>query len=130
MLLLIYVIKKMQKIHHDSDTLTEEKLPKFKDSVQVSFKNFNVAAKSFQSDLNLYVTSDSGKPLNKALISIDLAGITAVSDQSGRVCIKALQAGKYHLDIISPGFIAKRILVSVAESGSLEICAQLMSNIG
>lgn len=120
----------MQNIHQDSGTLIEEELPKIHDSVQVSFKNFNVAAKRFQFDLNLYVTSDKGKPLNNAFISIDLLSITAVSDQSGRVCIKALQAGTYNLDIISPGFIAKRILVSVAESGSLEICAQLMSNIG
>ena len=120
----------MQKIHHDSGTLIERELPKYSNSVQVSFNNLNVAAKGFQSDLNLYVTSDSGKPLSKAFISIDLVSITAVADQSGRVCIKALQAGRYYLDIISPGFIAKRILVSVAESGSQEICAQLTSNIG
>lgn len=120
----------MQKIHRDSDTLIEQELPKYSDSVQVSFNNLNVAARWFQSDLNLYVTSDSGKPLNKVFISIDLASITAVSDQSGRVCIKALQAGRYYLDIISPGYIAKRILVAVVESGSQEICAQLTSNIG
>jgi hypothetical protein len=123
-------LKKMQKIHHDSDTLIEQEPPKYSDSVQVSFNNLNVAAKRFQSDLNLYVTSDSGKPLNKAFISIDLASITAVSDQSGRVCIKALQAGKYYLDIISPGFIAKRILISIVEPGSQEIYAKLTSNIG
>ena len=120
----------MQKIHHDSDTLIEQEPPKYSDSVQVSFNNLDVAAKRVQSDLNLYVTSDSGKPLNKVFISIDKASITAVSDQSGRVCIKALQAGKYYLDIISPGFIAKRILVSIVEAGSQEICAQLTSNIG
>lgn len=120
----------MQKIHHAYDTLTEQELPKFTDSVQVPFNNLNVPAKRFQVDLNLYVTSDSGKPLNRVYISIDLVGITAISDQSGRVCIKAIQAGRYYLDIISPGFIAKRILVSIVEPGSQEICAQLTSNIG
>jgi len=120
----------MQNIHHYSDTLTEQEQPNYSDSTQTSFNNLNVAAKRVQSDLNLYVSSDSGKPLNKALISIDLVSITAVSDQSGRVCIEALQAGTYYLDIICPGFIAKRIHVSVAESGSQEICAQLKSNIG
>lgn len=120
----------MQKIHHDSDTLIKQEQPKYSDSVQVSFNNLNVAAKRFQSDLNLYVSSDSGKPLNKAFISIDSVSKTAVSDQSGRVCIKALQAGTYYLDIICPGFIAKRIQVSIIEAGSQEICTQLTSNTG
>lgn len=120
----------MQKIHHDSDTLTEQERPSHFGSVQCSLNDLNVAAKRIHSDLNLFVTSDMGKPLSKALISIDLVSITAVSDQSGRVCIKALQAGKYHLDIISPGFIAKSILVSIVEPGSQEICVQLTSNIG
>ncbi|MDP3467108.1 MAG: carboxypeptidase-like regulatory domain-containing protein [Daejeonella sp.] len=120
----------MQKIHHDSDILIEQELPTPSNSVLVSFKNLNVAANRFQSDLNLYVTSDSGKPLNKALISIDSASLTAVSDQSGKVCIKSLPAGRYHLDIICPGFIAKSILIYIDESGSQEIFAQLTSNIG
>ncbi len=119
----------MQKFHHDSDTLTEPDINQ-SDSVKVLFTKLNRQEKRFQSDINLSVTSDCGKPLSKALISIDIVGITAVSDQSGRVCIKALQAGRYYLDIISPGFIAQRILVSVAESGSQEICAKLTSNIG
>ena len=120
----------MQKIHHDSDTLTEQENPKRSSSVQGSFNGLNVAAKRVQSDLNLFVTSDSGKPINKVFISIDLASITAVSDQSGRVFVKALPAGRYYLDIISPGFIAKRILVSIVEPGLQEICTQLTSNIG
>lgn len=120
----------MQKIHHDSDTLIEQERPSFTDSVQVSFNNLNVAAKGFQSDLNLYVTSDNGKPLNRAFISIDSVSITAVSDKSGKVCIQALPSGNYHLDIISPGFIAKSIIVYIDESGSKEICAQLTSNVG
>jgi len=120
----------MQNIHHDSDTLTEQGQTKYSDSLQASFNNLNVAAKRVQSDLNLYVSSDNGKPLNKVFISIDLANITAVSDQSGKVCIKSLPAGRYHLDIICPGFIAKSILIYIDESGSQEIFAQLTSNIG
>jgi len=120
----------MQNIHHDFDTLVEQELPQYSDSVQVTFTKLNVATKCFQSDLNLYITSECGKPLSKALISIDLAGITAVSDQLGRVCIKALSGGKHHVDIISPGFIAKSILISIVEPGSQEISAQLISNIG
>lgn len=120
----------MQKIHQDSDTLIEQELTNYSDSVQVSFNRLNVAAKRFQSDLNLHVTSENGKPLIKAFVSIDLASITAVSDQFGRVFIKALPAGKYHLDIISPGYIAKRILVSIDKTGLQEICTQLTSNIG
>ncbi len=120
----------MHNIHHDSDTMIEQELPKHSDSIQLSFTKLKVAAKGFQSDLNLYVTSDSGKPLSRALISIDLVGITAICDQSGKVCIKALPAGRYHLDIISQGFIAKRILVSIVEPGLQEISAQMISNIG
>ncbi|MFA6945321.1 MAG: carboxypeptidase-like regulatory domain-containing protein [Pedobacter sp.] len=120
----------MQKIHLDSDTLIEQELPTYSDPVQVSVKNLSIAAQRFQFDLNLYVTSDSGKPVSKALISIDSISRTAVCDHSGRVCIKALPAGRYHLDIISLGFIAKSILVCLDEPGSHEICAQLTSNIG
>ncbi len=120
----------MQKVHHDPDILVEEDLPNYSDSVKVSSTKLSTAPKRVQYDINLYVTSDSGKPLSKALISIDSAGITAVCDQSGRVCIKALPVGRYFLDIISPGFIAKSILISNFESRSREICVQLSSNIG
>jgi hypothetical protein len=120
----------MQKIHHDSDTLTEQERPSHFGSVQCSLNDLNVAAKRIHSDLNLFVTSDMGKPLSKALISIDSASITAVSDQAGKVCIKALPEGRYSMDIISCGFIAKSLLISVEESGSQEICVLLSSNIG
>ena len=120
----------MQKIHQDDSDMLIEQEPTISNSVPVSFTNLNVAAKRVQSDIILYVTSNSGKPLSKALISIDLAGRTAVCDQSGRVCINSLPEGRYLLDIISPGFIAKSILVSVFESGSQKICAQMTSNIG
>jgi len=120
----------MQDIQQSNETLIEEKRPINFGSAQVSLNNFSVASKKIQSDLNLFVTSDNGKPINKALISIDSAGITAVSDQYGRVCIKALPAGRFSLDIISCGFIAKTILVSIDRSGSQEMCVLLTSNIG
>jgi hypothetical protein len=120
----------MQEIQQSADTLIEEKRPINSGSAQVRLNSFNVEAKKIQFDLNLLVTSDTGKPINKALISIDSAGITAVSDQSGKVCIKALPAGRFSLDIISCGFIAKSILVSIERSGSQELCVLLTSNIG
>ena len=120
----------MQEIQQSADTLVEEKRPINTGSTQKRHNSFNVKAKKIQSDLNLLVTSDTGKPINKALISIDTAGITAVSDQYGRVCIKALPEGRYSMDIISCGFIAKSLLITVDESGSQEICVLLSSNIG
>lgn len=120
----------MHNIHHDSDTLIEQELSQYSDSVQVSFTKFHVAANGLQSDLNLYVTAECGKPLSKALISIDSVGITAISDLLGKVYIKDLPGGRFHLDIISPGYIAKSILISIVETGLHEINAQLISNIG
>jgi len=120
----------MQEIQQSADTLVEQKRPINSGSAQVRPNSFNVEAKKIQFDLNLFVTSDNGKPINKALISIDSAGITAVSDQYGRVCIKALPLGRFSLDIISCGFIAKNILVSIDRSGSQEMCVLLTSNIG
>lgn len=120
----------MQEIQQSADTLAEEKRPINTGSTQKRHNSFNVKAKKIQSDLNLLVTSDTGKPINKALISIDTAGITAVSDQCGRVCIKALPSGRFSLDVISCGFIAKTMLFSIDRSGSQELCVSLTSNIG
>lgn len=121
----------MQKIQQSTDTLIEQEMPIYTDSVAVRFKKgLGVVKKKVQSDLNLFITSDNGKPVNKALISIDSVNITAVSGQAGKVCIKALPEGRYSMDIISCGFIAKSLLISVEESGSQEICVLLSSNIG
>jgi hypothetical protein len=120
----------MQKIQQSTDTLIEEKTPNYSGSVQARFNRPDLAAKKIKSDLNLLITSDIGRPINKALISIDSASITTVSDQFGRVCIKALPAGRYSVDVISCGFIAKSMLVSVDKSGAQEICVLLTSNIG
>jgi hypothetical protein len=120
----------MQKIQQSTDILIEQKRPVYSGSVQARFNRSDLAAKKIKSDLNLFITSELGRPINKALISIDSVNITAVSDQAGRVCIKALPEGRYSMDIISCGFIAKSLLITVDESGSQEICVLLSSNIG
>ena len=120
----------MQEIQQSADILIEEKKPINSGSAQLGLNSFNIESKTIQSDLNLLITSDTGKPINKALISIDSAGMTAVSDQYGRVCIKEFPLGRFSLDVISCGFIAKTMLVSTNRFDSQGIWVSLTSNIG
>lgn len=121
----------MQKFHLDSDKVIEYESAHFSDSIQGSSEINNSDIKGIiQSDLNLFLESDFGKPINRAFISMDLASITAVCDQFGKVSIKAIPVGTYQLDIISPGYIAKAIFISIFDSKTQEIRIQLSSNIG
>ncbi|MBM3401456.1 MAG: hypothetical protein FJY21_03935 [Bacteroidetes bacterium] len=121
----------MQKLDLDSDKVIEHGSAQFSDSIHGSFAINNSDTKGIiQSDLNLFIMSDSGKPINRAFISIDLAGITVVCDKFGKVSIRAIQVGTYQLDIISPGYIAKAIFISIFDSKTQEMRVQLSSNIG
>jgi hypothetical protein len=120
----------MPMIQQNTDSIIEENEPINSVSVQKGLNSFNFKVRKIQCDLNLLVTSVNGKPINNALISFDSAGLTAVSDEHGRVTMKALPAGRFALDVISCGFIAKTMLVSIDRSGSQELCVLLTSNIG
>jgi hypothetical protein len=58
-------------------------------------------------EIELFVCdSENGKPINRAMISIDSIGFTAVCDDFGKASIKKILTGSYCVDIIFPGFIA------------------------
>jgi len=120
----------MPMIQQNTDSIIEENEPINSVSVQKGLNSFNFKVRKIQCDLNLLVTSVNGKPINNALISLDSAGLTAVSDEHGRVTMKALPVGRFALDVISCGYIAKTMVVSIDRSGSQELCILLTSNIG
>jgi hypothetical protein len=81
-------------------------------------------------NLNLSVIdSASGRPVSHALISIDSIGKTAVCGACGKVSLHDLNSGKYLLDIISPGFIAQTISLSIHTTGTYELEVKMISNI-
>lgn len=79
--------------------------------------------------LNLSVIhSENERPVGNALISIESIGKTAVCNRDGEVCLTELKAGKYHIDVISPGFIAKRISILIPAGDSAQIRVKMTSN--
>ena len=80
--------------------------------------------------LNLSVVdSSTGRPVSHALISMDSIGKTAVCGPCGKVTLNDLNSGIYLLDIISPGFIAQTISLSIHDTGSHELEVKMISNI-
>jgi len=53
----------MQEIQQSADILIEEKKPINSGSAQLGLNSFNIESKTIQSDLNLLITSDTGKPI-------------------------------------------------------------------
>lgn len=81
-------------------------------------------------NLNLsVVNSASGRPVSHTLISIDDIGKTAICGPCGKVSLNDLNSGKYLLDIISPGFIAQAISLSIHATGFYELEVKMISNI-
>jgi hypothetical protein len=79
--------------------------------------------------LNLSVIhSENDRPVSNALISIESLGKTAVCNSDGEVCLTKLKPGKYHIDVISPGFIAKRISILIPVGDSAQLRVKMISN--
>lgn len=63
-------------------------------------------------DLELYVTdSTTGKPIPKAMISIDSISRTAVCDNQGKVLMQEITSGYLNLDVIVWGYKASSFKV-------------------
>ncbi|MES3017328.1 MAG: hypothetical protein V4721_06095 [Bacteroidota bacterium] len=81
------------------------------------------------SDLDLSITdSETGKPISKAMISIDTQGRTAICDAVGKIRLQKVLSGNFVLDVIVPGYIAASIMIylSAKQQGSLKI--RMVSN--
>ena len=113
----------MQNLHLDSDVLEEL------ESSNIHHLTLRVAER-LQSDLKIIVTdSEKGRAVSKAMISIDSIRITGVCNQEGLACIPSVPFGTYHLDIISAGFIAQRIVAKIYTSEAQELHVRMISNI-
>ena len=66
-------------------------------------------------DFELLVTdSETGRPIPKAMISIDAAGRTAVCDTQGKVLIQQVISGNFMVDVIVYGYIANSTVVHLS----------------
>lgn len=79
--------------------------------------------------LNLSVVhKETKKPISNALISIESLGKTAVCNSKGEVCLTDLKPGEYSVDVISPGFVAQTVMVSVSSDEPVEFKVKMESN--
>lgn len=79
--------------------------------------------------LNLSVFhKETKKPVSNALISIESIGKTAVCNSKGEICLTDLKPGEYYVDVISPGFVAQTVLISVSHKDCIEYKVKMESN--
>ncbi len=75
-------------------------------------------------ELELLVTdSETGRPISKAMISMDKIGRTALCDGQGKVLIQDVLSGDLMLDVIIYGYAAHSTMVhlSAQESNMLNV---------
>jgi hypothetical protein len=120
----------MKDLIRDSDTLVHQEDLVVSSSIVDTIPALTGSKNQIIGNLNLTVVdSVSGRPVSHALISIDNIGKTAVCGPSGKVSLNNLKPAKYLLDIISPGFIAQTISLSIHVNGSYELVVKMISNI-
>lgn len=120
----------MKDLIRDSDTVVLQEELVFSNPIIDNVGAFSGSENHIIGKLNLSVVHfESGRPVSNALISIDSIGKTAVCGPSGKVCLNQLNPGKYLMDIISPGFIAQTISISIHVNGSYDLEVKMISNI-
>jgi hypothetical protein len=120
----------MKDLIRDSDTLVLQEELVFSSPIADNVRAFSGTDNQIIGNLNLSVVhSESGLPVRNALISIDSIGKTAVCEPCGKVSIRDLGPGKYLLDVISPGFIAQTISITIHVNGSYDLEVKMISNI-
>lgn len=120
----------MKDLNRDSDTLVLQEELVYSRTIVDNVQSFAGSEKQIIGNLNLSVVhSESGRPVSNALISIDSVGKTAVCGPCGKVSLNGLPPGKFLLDIISPGFIAQSISISIHVNGSYDLEVKMISNI-
>jgi len=120
----------MKDFNRDTDTLVLQEELVISSPIIDNIQAFAGSENQIIGNLNLSVVhSESGRPVGNALISIDSIGKTAICGPCGKVRINDLKPGKYFMDIISPGFIAQTISISIHVNGSYELLVKMISNI-
>ncbi|MEJ7692106.1 hypothetical protein [Daejeonella sp.] len=80
-------------------------------------------------DLELSVIdSETGKPISKAMISIDALGRTAVCDAAGKVMLTKVFSGNFVLDVIVPGYIANSTTIQLSARQHAKLTINMVSN--
>ena len=117
------------KTNYSNETLQAEYDEKY--SITGSYNASGVSRRNEirHTSLNLMVTdSDTGRPLARAMISIDSIGRTAICDNKGNVRLTGIRSGSYVLDVIVPGYIAACIITGVPANDLLELCVKMVRN--
>ena len=80
-------------------------------------------------DLELLVTdSETGKPISKAMISIDAIGRTAVCDSNGKVFLQQIISGGVLIDVIVYGYIANSTMIHLSAQQSKTLNVKMVRN--
>ncbi|SKB73221.1 peptidase associated/transthyretin-like domain-containing protein [Daejeonella lutea] len=74
------------------------------------------------------IDSESGKPISKAMISIDTQGRTAICDDQGNAVLQDVLSGRFVLDVIVPGYIANSVLIRVSAQEQEKIIIRMIRN--
>lgn len=74
----------------------------------------------------LVIDCENGKPISKAMVSIDMLGRTAVCDDHGKVLIKTVLSGSFIVDIIVPGYIAGSKIINFSALISNRITVKML----
>lgn len=120
----------MKDFIRDSDTLVLQEDLVIPAAIFDNIQALTGSDNHIHGNINLSVIHfESGRPVSNALISIDSISKTAICGPCGKVCLDKLNPGKYLLDIISPGFIAQTISISIHVNGSYDLEVKMISNI-
>lgn len=76
----------------------------------------------------LVICSERLIPVRNAMISIDDIGLTTACDDQGTVSLSKLPFGAYKIDIISAGYIAQSLLISITEARTQKHLVKMISN--
>ncbi len=80
-------------------------------------------------DLELSVTdSETGKPISKAMISIDTLERTAVCNTEGKVMLQKVLSGNFVLDVIVPGYIANSTMIRLSAQQRDRLTIKMVRN--
>jgi len=117
----------MQNKNYSSEILDDRKPLSHSASILEKARTLSGSVKG---ELYLQVVCDERKiPVRNALISIDNIGITAVCDQDGKVFINNLLPGRYSVDVICAGYVARSVWVNIEESALSKLQIKMTSNI-
>lgn len=117
----------MQVANYRSETL--EHPDSVIDTVLLS-ERVELFKEGVKADVNLQIISaENSCPVSCAMVSIDSIGMTTVCNHLGKTCLKALPSGTYSIDIISVGYIAQTLAVTISDSADLNLKVVMISNI-